>query len=206
LSIVMTAFELNPKLFVVIRKNRRHNGRLFKQFNADITMQPTEIIAHECLAHMISPLLAQFLSLARSQTNDWANKLISQLVMTMGETVPETWAVRIDKENSPAVIELIKTGLHVTVQHLMQDPANRNDQLELVPILLLRNNVPSLVPDPSTRLKAGDRILFCGSPETKSTLPSILNNTKTLTYIIDGIEVPNSLVWRWLEKKFKRAN
>ncbi|HBA09034.1 MAG TPA: potassium transporter TrkA, partial [Methylotenera mobilis] len=144
--------------------------------------------------------------LARSQTNDWANKLISQLVMTMGETVPETWAVRIDKENSPAVIELIKTGLHVTVQHLMQDPANRNDQLELVPILLLRNNVPSLVPDPSTRLKAGDRILFCGSPETKSTLPSILNNTKTLTYIIDGIEVPNSLVWRWLEKKFKRVN
>ena len=56
----MTAYELNPKLFVVIRKNRRHNDTLFKQFNADITMQPTEIIAHECLAHMIAPLLAQF--------------------------------------------------------------------------------------------------------------------------------------------------
>lgn len=205
LSIVMTAFELNPKLFVVIRKNRRHNGRLFKQFNADITMQPTEIIAHECLAHMISPMLAQFLSLARSQTNDWANKLISQLVMTMGETVPETWAIRIDKENTPAVIELIKAGLPVTLQHLMQDPANRDRQLELVPILLLRNNTPSLVPETSTRLKAGDRILFCGSPQTKSTLPAIINNTKTLTYIIDGIEVPNSLVWRWLEKKFKRS-
>jgi len=206
LSIVMTAFELNPKLFVVIRKNRRHNGRLFKQFNADITMQPTEIIAHECLAHMISPLLAQFLSLARGQTNDWANKLISQLVMTMGETVPETWAIRIDTKNTPAVIDLMEAGLNVSVQHLMQDPANREKQLELVPILLLRNNTPSLVPDPNTRLKAGDRILFCGSPATKSTLPSILNNTKTLTYIIDGIEVPNSLVWRWLEKKFKRKS
>jgi len=204
LSIVMTAFELNPKLFVVIRKNRRHNSRLFKQFNADITMQPTEIIAHECLAHMISPLLAQFLSLARGQSNDWANKLISQLVMTMGETVPETWAIRVDNEDTPAAVELIEAGLNVNLRHLMQDPAKREQQLELVPILLLRNNVPSLVPAPNTSLQIGDRILFCGSPSTKSTLPSILNNTKTLTYIIDGVEVPNSLVWRWLEKKFSK--
>ncbi|HSF71524.1 MAG TPA: NAD(P)-binding protein, partial [Methylotenera sp.] len=75
LSIVMTAKELNPALFLVIRKNRRHNNALFKQFDADITMQPTDIIAHECLAHMISPLLAQFLVLARNQTNSWANIL-----------------------------------------------------------------------------------------------------------------------------------
>lgn len=204
LSIVMTAFELNPNLFVVIRKNRRHNGRLFKQFNADITMQPTEIIAHECLALMITPLLAQFLSLARNQTNLWANKLISQLVSTMGEEVPETWAVTINNEHSPAVIELMNAGLKISLSHLMQHPANRENKLALMPILLLRNNTPNLLPDPNTQLKAGDRVLFCGTVNAKSILPLIINNAKVLTYIIDGLEVPDSLIWRWFQNKFNK--
>lgn len=105
LSIVMTAYELNPKLFVVIRKNKRHNDKLFEEFNADITMQPTDIIAHECLAHMISPLLAQFLALARNQSNEWANQLISKLVSKVGELVPETWAVEINPTKAPAVAD-----------------------------------------------------------------------------------------------------
>jgi voltage-gated potassium channel len=203
LSIVMTAFELNPKLFVVIRKNKRHNDTLFKHFNADITMQPTEIIAHECLAHMISPLLAQFLTLARSQSNAWANKLISQLVTVVGEAVPETWAITIDRKNSPAIAELLGKGIQVSIDNVMKDPANRDAQLELVPLMLLRNNTPTLVPETSTALMAGDRILFCGMPCAKSALPISLNNVKILTYIIDGIRIPDSLIWRWFKNKLK---
>lgn len=197
LSIVMTAYELNPKLFVVIRKNKRHNSELFKQFNADITMQPTDIIAHECLAHMISPLLAQFLALIRSQSNEWSNRLISQLVEVVGENVPETWAMTVDKNSAPAISELLAHGTTVKLQHLTQDPANREERLDLVPLMLARNNEQILIPDLSTSLMEGDRILICGRPAAKSALPHTLNNTKTLTYIIDGIEVPNSIVWRW---------
>lgn len=197
LSIVMTAYELNPKLFVVIRKNKRHNSELFKQFNADITMQPTDIIAHECLAHMISPLLAQFLALIRNQSNEWSNKLISQLVEVVGENVPETWALTVDKNNAPAISELLAQGTTVKLENLTQDPANREERLDLVPLMLARNNEQILIPDLSTSLMEGDRILLCGRPAAKSALPHTLNNTKTLTYIIDGIEVPNSVVWRW---------
>ncbi|HSH73580.1 MAG TPA: NAD-binding protein [Methylophilaceae bacterium] len=203
LSIVMTACELNPSLFVVIRKNRRHNEALFKQFNADITMQPSDIIAHECLAHMISPLLAHFLTLARSQSNDWSNQLISKLVGIVGETVPETWAVTIDAQNAPAVAELLGKNIAVTLENLTQDPADREQRLELVPLMLSRNNQQTLVPPTSTLLKVGDRILFCGRPVAKSALPSVLNTTKALTYIVDGIEIPHSYVWRWLTSKLK---
>lgn len=200
LSIVMTAYELNPKLFVVIRKNRRHNNELFRQFNADITMQPTDIIAHECLAHMISPLLAQFLTLIRNQSNEWSNKLISQLVEVVGENVPETWAVIVDKHHSIAISELLAMGTTVTLAHLIKNPANREERLTLVPLMLVRNNEQILIPDLSTALMEGDRILLCGMPDAKSALPNILNNSKTLAYIIDGIEVPNSIVWRWFRK------
>lgn len=197
LSIVMTAYEINPKLFVVIRKNKRHNNALFTQFNADITMQPTDIIAHECLAHMISPLLAQFLTLIRNQPNEWSNKLISQLVEKVGENVPETWALAIDKHHAPAVDELLQKGLSVTLENLTQDPANRDDFLDIVPLMLSRNNEQTLIPTLSTKLLAGDQILFCGRPEAKSALPLLLNNAKTLTYMIDGIHIPDSAIWRW---------
>ena len=203
LSIVMTAYELNPKLFVVIRKNRRHNDTLFRQFNADITMQPTEIIAHECLAHMIAPLLAQFLSLVRNQSNSWANQLISELVSIVGETVPERWAITVSQDKTPAIAELLNKNITVTLHNLSQDPANRNNRLNLVPLLLLRDNVPMLVPPPSTALKLGDRVLFCGIPDARSALNISINNSKMLTYIVDGIEVPDSMVWCWLKKKLQ---
>lgn len=199
LSIVMTAYELNPKLFVVIRKNRRHNDTLFKQFNADITMQPTEIIAHECLAHMIAPLLAQFLTMVRTQSNSWANQLISELVAVVGETVPERWAISINENTTPAIVELLKNGISVSLHNLTQDPADRSKALNLVPLLLLRDNVPMLVPPIASGLRVGDQILFCGTADARSGLNISVNNSKALTYIVDGIEVPDSLVWRWVK-------
>lgn len=206
LSIVMTAYELNPKLFVVIRKNKRHNDELFKEFNANITMQPTDIIAHECLAHMISPLLAQFLVLSRNQSNEWANQLISKLVSKVGELVPETWGVEINAQKAPAVTELLNKGIDVTLYHLTQNPADREQQMDLVPLMLVRNNMPILVPDITTRLALGDCILFCGRPYAKSTLPILLDHVKTLKYIVDGIEIPDSLVWQWLQSKLKPSD
>jgi Trk K+ transport system NAD-binding subunit len=203
LSIVMTAFELNPKLFVVIRKNKRHNSTLFKAFNADITMQPTDIIAHECLAHMISPLLAHFLVLARNKSNDWSNKLISKLVAVVGEEVPETWAVTINTLDAPAVVELLTNNASITLQTLTRDPANREQHMELMPLMLMRHGQSTLAPDLSTPIRGGDHILFCGRSAAKRTLPTLLNNTKILTYVVDGIEIPNSLVWRWVADKLK---
>jgi voltage-gated potassium channel len=203
LSIVMTAYELNPKLFVVIRKNRRHNGALFKQFSADITMQPTEIIAHECLANLISPLLAQFLSLLRTQTNDWANQLISQLVSVVGDSVPETWAVTIDADNAPAVNEFLSHGKVVKLEHFTVNPSAGSKDLAVMPILLVRNQDTILVPDLSTSLMHGDRILMCGTPMAKSTLSNVVNNVRALTYVVDGIDLPSGLFWCWLRQKMQ---
>ncbi len=179
LSIVMTAKELNPNLFLIIRKNNRNNSLLFKKFGADITMQPTDIIAHECLAHMLTPLLAEFLTLVRNQDNQWANNLISQLVDVVGETVPETFAATIDEENALAVSEYIDSGMLVKLENLMQDPANREKELELVPLLLVRDGKSTLVPAKDTVIIKGDRILFCGTYDAKIALPASVNNTKT---------------------------
>jgi Trk K+ transport system NAD-binding subunit len=61
LSIAMTAKEVNPDLFVVVRQNRVANQVLFDAYDADFTMVPSRIVARECLALITSPLLARFL-------------------------------------------------------------------------------------------------------------------------------------------------
>ncbi len=199
LSILMTAKELNPNLFMIIRKNNRNNSALFKKFGADITMQPTDIIAHECLAHMLTPLLAEFLALVRNQDNQWANNLISHLVDVVGETVPETFAITIDHKNAIAVQEYIDSGLIVKLENIMKDPSNRDNDLKLVSLLLLRNGRPSLVPDKDTVVINGDQILFCGTYDAKNSLPASINNTNLFNYIMNGLEVPDSFVWRTIK-------
>jgi voltage-gated potassium channel len=203
LSIVMTAREMNPDLFVVIRKNHRYNDPLFEHFNADITMQPSDIIAHECLAHMISPLLAMFLSMMRSQTNAWANQLISQLVGVVGENVPETWSITIDQEHAPALYNYLSWGKEITLDTLLRDPSNRDNRLDMVPLLLLRDNQPTLQPEASLILRPGDQILFCGRPTAKDALPLTLSKYKALDYILDGIEIPDGFIWRWISGKLR---
>ena len=205
LSIVMTARELNPDLFVVIRKNKRYNDLLFEHFKADITMQPSDIIARECLSHMISPLLAQFLSLARNQTNAWANQLIAHLVGIIGEQVPETWSVTIDYQSVPEVVRLISHDISVSLDHLVRDPHDRDIKLNLVPLLLVRDKEPILLPDHTFQIKRNDQILFCGLPNAKIALSHTLNNPKILSYIINGEIVPDSLLWRWLSRKHKKS-
>ena len=197
LSIVMTAREMNPELFVVIRKNRRYNEPLFEHFNADIRMQPSDIIAHECLAHMISPLLAQFLSMVRNQTNAWANQLISKLVGIVGENVPETWAITIDRYHAPAVYNFLSWGKSITLDTLLRNPSDRDSKLDLVALLLLRDNRPILQPETDMLLLPGDQILLCGQPGAKDALPLTLSKYKALSYILDGTEIPDGFIWRW---------
>lgn len=206
LSIAMTALELKPDLFVVIRKNRRFNSPLFRQFNAEITMQLSDIIAHECLAHLITPMLAQFLHLARSQSNAWANQLISRLVEVVGENVPETWGAYLNEERAPAVMRMFAQGKTVPLDSLTTDPSNRERRLYLVPLLLIRGNQSMLLPELDTALEANDRILFCGTQTARAAHPLLVLNQKVLTYVQEGVEVPDSLVWRWLvTRRQKRA-
>jgi len=206
LSIAMTALEINPDLFVVIRKNKHFNEPLFQEFNADISMHPSDIIAHECLAHLISPLLAQFLTIARNESNAWANQTIGRLVETVGEQVPETWEAKITGEHAPAIVNLLGHGRSVILATLTYDPANRSQNLPLVPLLLVRDKQSILVPELCTPLEIGDRILFCGKHAAKSAQPLLLINRKVLNYVLEGTDEPEGAFWRWITSLRSTSN
>ena len=61
LSIAVTAAELRPDLFVVLRQNHTANSPLFAAYHADFAMVPSQIVAQESIAVLTTPLLARFL-------------------------------------------------------------------------------------------------------------------------------------------------
>jgi voltage-gated potassium channel len=58
-----------------------------------------------------------------------------------------------------------------------------------------------LLPELETPLLAGDRILFCGTQTAKAAHPLLVLNQKVLRYVQEGVEIPDSIVWRWLAER-----
>ncbi|MGZ8269581.1 MAG: potassium channel family protein [Methylophilus sp.] len=200
LSIVMTALEINPNLFVIIRKNKRHNEPLFEHFNADITMQPSDIIAHTCLSYMVSPMLAAFLAQSRLQSNAWANAVIARLVAAVGERAPDTWGVRVETESALAISQLLEQGEKVCLRHLIMNPASGESHLAIVPIMLVRDNKNLLLPELDIEVKKGDKILCCGLDSAKATQRFLINDIRSMSYLVTGKELPDTLIGRLLTK------
>ena len=61
------ANQEQPRLFTIARQNHSHNKEVFKRAELDFIMQPASIIAGEILSIIKTPMLANFLSLARRQ-------------------------------------------------------------------------------------------------------------------------------------------
>lgn len=198
LSIIMTARTLNPKLFMVARQNEQQNDPLFRAAKLDLLMQRSSVIAHKIFALLTTPLLTEFLELAKAQGNDWANQLVSRLGGIVRDEAPETWGVAITPAQAPAIYAGLAGGYTVTVGDLWRDPRNRMERLPGIALLLKRGEVELVVPDESTPLQRGDRLLLAGRVEARRQLSWIERNHNSFAYLVTGRERPSGYVWEWL--------
>jgi Trk K+ transport system NAD-binding subunit len=203
LSIAMTARQLKPELFMVLRQNRHANAALFERFDANATMQPSSIVAHEFLSLLTTPLLSRFFSLALNQGDAWADVTLSRIAAVVGDTVPEVWDLELSKTHTLAIWQTLTDGATVRLGDLMRDPSNRQDTLACIPLLLKRGREEVLVPDNDTPLHDGDRILFCGEAHTRRQQALGLHDYNMLDYLLTGNEAPGGLVWRRLAQLAK---
>ena len=200
LSIAMTAKEVNPDLFVVLRQNRVANQILFDAYDADFTMVPSRIVARECLALITSPLLARFLKLARAWPESRAADLAGRLEALFSRRVPLVWGVRLNAADAPAVHRLlIFEQASMRLASLRADPAARDEALPLLPLLLQRDGCDHPLPDDETILAAGDEILFAGTRAAKTAQNLTLDHRTVLDYVLTGRDTPGWL-WRWLSR------
>ncbi|MGF1643208.1 MAG: potassium channel family protein [Thiotrichales bacterium] len=201
LSIVMTARELRPDLFVVLRQNFRANDPLFESFGADITMRPSTILAHEFLARLTTPLLTRFFALSRTYDNDWANELLSRVSAVVGETVPDLWDIEIGTDTESAVSALLASGTAVMLGQLQLQVGRADRRIACFPLLLQRGLDEIVLPADELTLRPGDRLLFCGNRKSRFQQSLVLFNLNALNHLVTDEYLPSGSLRRWLDTR-----
>lgn len=202
LSIAVTAREVNPRLFTILRQNLQANRALFAAFRADILMVSSEIIADECLALIHTPLLGRFLEVVRRESDAWADGVIARLQASIGVAAPEIWSVRLNAGDAPAMHRaLFFEGAAVTVEDLRRNPAERTRTLACEALYLARGDAGEVLPEGKTPLQAGDRILFAGTRGAREAQWPMLRNVNVRDYVLKGIELPGGWLWQKFTRK-----
>ncbi len=196
LSIVVTARELNPGLFTIVRQNLQANRALFDAFDADMTMVSSELMASECLAVIRAPSLGPFLAIARAESAEWANTLLERLERRIGQRAPAMWSVTLNISEAPTFYRLLMDDGHATLGDLVRDPAERDAQLACVPLYLERDSEEITLPDDTLQLKPGDRLLFAGRSTARERQRPMLFNPNIRDYVLTGHDGPAGWVWR----------
>lgn len=197
LSIAVTARELNPAVFTVMRQNLRASRALFAAYDADITMVSSEIIANQCLALLQTPLLARFLGIVKNKDDAWADLAIERLQARIGAEAPDVWRVRMDSIDAPACHEALgHDDYPLVLADLCRDCADRERRLECVPLLLVRGPETLVLPDDALPLERGDTILFAGRPAARAAQRPVLRNVNARDYVVRGIDRPGGWIWQ----------
>jgi Trk K+ transport system NAD-binding subunit len=201
LSIVVTARKLNPRLFTVLRQNSQGNRPLFQSFHADQTVIPREIIAHECLAVLTTPLLSRFLLIVKRHQDEWAEALIQRLEKIVGEEVPTIWSVCLNTSEAPALLRILAAGESGGIlAWLLRDPSNREQNLPCIALLLIRDGQEQVLPSADLSLAIGDQILFAGIRQAKLLQALTLQNVNVCEYIGYAKDIPGGWIWQWLNR------
>ena len=205
LSILINAKALNPDLCLIVRQNRYRNQAVFEAAAADFNMMPSLVTARRILFLLTAPLLKTlFESLAaKGEEGDgrFVDDIIEHLRTTVGGEQPHLWTLDIDARMSSAVVGVLKMGGAVTLGHLIGDPSDRQAQLACVPLVLQSMGSTTILPRPSTPVRQGDQILFCGTAHAHHLLEATINNEYTMRYLITGRDEPRGWVMTWLLRK-----
>jgi len=202
LSIAVTARDLNRELFVILRQNHESNRALFDAFDADITVVPSRVIGHECIAILSTPLLVPFLDEVRARDEDWCGTQLDRLTGRLGWTVPEIRSERINLSRAPALYRRLMKGQTVTLDMLLRSPSDRARRLDCEVLFLDRDDDDHvLMPAPDATIRAGDELLLAGSRAALNDIGLIIANEHTLAYILTGEDLPGGWVWEKLARR-----
>ena len=203
LSMVVTARELNPDLFIIIRQNHSDNSAIIDAVKADLIMHPSKIIADKIRVLLGTPMLYQFISLAYYQENDWACELVSRISALVGKHVPKLVEIPIDKEHAQAVVEVLSEGQTVKLGDLLRDPWKRKDCLNCIVLMIECHNDRILLPPPGTHINVGDRLLVCAGGQGFTRLRWNLQHDNILSYVRKGTVTKHGWLWKKISRKIK---
>ncbi|MGK2927105.1 MAG: potassium channel family protein [Lysobacterales bacterium] len=202
LSIVMTARELNPDLFVVARQEKPLNDQLFDSSGADLVARRSLIVARRMLTVATTPLLPVFLDHLVNQDERFAQTVKHRLESVLDGRSPGLWTVRLSGEWANSIREADREGISIRLHHLMEYarlPAAGH--LPCVCLLLERGSLRTFQPGPEDRLREDDCLLFAGRDSARREMLFALCEPTVLVSVATGRPRPRGAVMRYLARR-----
>ena len=201
LSIIMTARQINTRVYMVALENRLYNHGLFKLAKPELPVQTSYLTASRFMSVLSAPMLKDFLDMAAEQGNSWNEALVERLAEISGDLTPDCWSVNICERSTRAVTLSLQLGEVVELGNICRDPRKRKNMLDLVPLMLRRGGESILLPGPDTVLQSNDRLLFCGTGKAAALLGWSLHHRNSLRYVHTGEHRPDGWIWRTLARR-----
>ncbi|SDD50533.1 Trk K+ transport system, NAD-binding component [Geodermatophilus telluris] len=199
LSLVAEARRTNPGLFVAARQNQPADAALFAAMDVDALLVPTEVVAHDAYARLSTPLLWRFLRELPRQSDEWSAGVVDRLLDACGRHLEALWKVRLTPEDAPALHPRLSRG-GFRLADLLRDPADRDQTLLAVPLLVLRGDEATMAPGTDLVLEPGDELLFAGRAAVHREVEATLFIDGVADYLATGQRVPSSWIWRRLSR------
>jgi len=206
LSIVMTAKNLNPHLFVVARQERKENDDLFDASGADLVARRSLIVARRILLMATTPLLPVFLQHLLSQGEDFAQRVAARLQSILRGRAPAIWTAHLVTDMAKGIEEARQIGVNIQLSHVLRHSRLEDeDHLPCVCLLLERGASRIFLPNSAQELHPGDRLLFAGREEARQEIAWSLSEPYALIANATGRIMPRGSLWRWLRRKSQSA-
>jgi hypothetical protein len=198
LSIIMTALELNPRLFTVARQERQQNDELFDRSHAQLIARRSLIVARRALYIATTPLLQTFLQHLVNEDEDFAQHVAARLRSVLHGQAPAIWTETLSGEMASGIEEARLEGARVRLEHIVVSSRTPEpEELPCVCLLLERGASRLFLPGHSQELHVGDRLLLAGRERARSEIRWTLTEPYTLIASATGRHVSRSALWRW---------
>jgi NhaP-type Na+/H+ and K+/H+ antiporter len=145
---------------------------------------------------LTTPLLYAFIGLATRQSHDWTSEMVKRVCLMVDDQVPEVWELEINNEQTYAVQNKLVANTRVTVGDILANPRFREEKLSIIPLLLQRDGMLTLLPDNATPLQENDRLLLCGRLSARYQMEWTLLNINSLEYVLFGEKATYGWLWQ----------
>lgn len=202
LSIIMTARNLNPRLFFIARQERRQHDELFESSGADLVARRSLIVARRILSVVSTPLLLSFMEHLIRSNDEFAERTAARLKAVLRNRAPSIWVFELKGDVARTLRFVRAQTSGVTLEHISRNSrSEENEELPCVCLTLERGAQRIFLPDANTELQIHDRLLFAGRNYARNEMLWTMMDSHSLLRNISGKQLPRGALWRWLSER-----
>lgn len=201
LSILASARKLNSKIITISRENELNDFSVFNNAKIDMLFIPSKVLIDKTTNALIAPYSNKFLDLIREKNDpEFVQSVVTRIINKIGSN-PITFGLTVNKEKSFAIWHsIVNKKRTVTLDVCARSRADCTKRNKILPLILIRNGEPYLLPSWDVEIKLEDKILFASDEEAKNDLRWISKNIYEFFYVYFGRE--KNMFNKWFKGEY----